>query len=34
MCQWGAIGQSKLGIDYLNILNHYFPGTKIKSNYD
>lgn len=34
MCQWGAIGQSKLGIDYLDILNHYFPGTKIKNNYD
>lgn len=31
MCQWGAIGQSKLGVDYLNILSHYFPGTKIKT---
>lgn len=28
-CQWGAIGQSKKGIDYQTILNHYFPGTKI-----
>ena len=27
MCQWGAIGQSRLGIDYKNILEHYFPGT-------
>ena len=34
MCQWGAIGQSKLGVDYLNILSHYFPGTKIKNSYD
>ncbi|HEX9253288.1 MAG TPA: SpoIID/LytB domain-containing protein, partial [Ignavibacteriaceae bacterium] len=33
-CQWGAIGQSKMGIDYKEILNHYFPGTKIKSIYD
>lgn len=31
LCQWGAIGQSKQGIDYRQILNHYFPGTKIKS---
>ncbi len=28
-CQWGAIGQSKQGIDYQTILNHYFPGTQI-----
>lgn len=27
MCQWGAIGQSRLGIDYKNILEHYFTGT-------
>ncbi|MGB5849786.1 MAG: SpoIID/LytB domain-containing protein [Ignavibacteriaceae bacterium] len=27
LCQWGAIGQSKLGIDYKNILEHYYPGT-------
>jgi stage II sporulation protein D len=27
LCQWGAIGQSKLGINYKNILEHYFPGT-------
>ncbi len=34
LCQWGAIGQSRIGINYKNILNHYFPGTKIKSIYD
>ena len=34
LCQWGAIGQSKKGIDYKEILNHYFPGTDIKSIYD
>lgn len=34
LCQWGAIGQSKMGIDYLSILNHYFPGTKVISYYD
>jgi len=34
MCQWGTIGQSKLGINYLKILNHYFPGTTITNIYD
>jgi len=34
MCQWGAIGQSKEGIDYLTILSHYFPGTNIKEYND
>ena len=34
LCQWGAIGQSKKGIDYRNILNHYFLGTTLKSIYD
>jgi len=34
LCQWGAIGQSKKGIDYKEILNHYFPETIIKSIYD
>ena len=27
LCQWGAIGQSKQGITYDQILEHYFPGT-------
>lgn len=34
LCQWGAIGQSKKGITFDEILNHYFPGTKIKKYYD
>jgi stage II sporulation protein D len=34
LCQWGAIGQSKEGIHYAEILNHYFPGTSIKNLYD
>ena len=34
LCQWGAIGQSKKGIGYKEILNHYFPGTTIKNLYD
>jgi stage II sporulation protein D len=34
MCQWGTIGQSRAGVDYLEILNHYFPGTNIKKRND
>ena len=34
LCQWGAIGQSQKGIDYLSILDHYFPGTKVINYYD
>lgn len=30
LCQWGAIGQSRLGKSYKEILSHYFPGTDIK----
>ncbi len=33
-CQWGAIGQSKQGINYKTILNHYFPGIQIEKIYD
>ncbi len=29
LCQWGAIGQSRAGKSYKEILSHYFPGTKI-----
>lgn len=29
LCQWGAIGQSKQGIDFKTILEHYFPGTTL-----
>ena len=28
-CQWGAIGRSKAGQNYTEILNHYFPGTTL-----
>ncbi len=34
LCQWGAIGQSRNGIDYKKILTHYFSGTVIKNIYD
>ncbi|MGD8306786.1 MAG: SpoIID/LytB domain-containing protein [Ignavibacteria bacterium] len=29
LCQWGAIGQSRSGIGYTQILEHYYPGTEI-----
>jgi len=30
MCQWGANGQAKAGRGYKEILNFYFPGTRLK----
>ncbi len=33
MCQWGALGMSKLGYSYSQILSHYYPGTVIKKVY-
>ena len=33
MCQWGAIGRARAGQDYHEILNTYFPGTKIERLY-
>ncbi len=30
LCQWGAIAQSKRGVNYKKILEFYFPGTKIE----
>lgn len=33
MCQWGAIGMSRKGYDYKQILSHYYPGTTIKKIY-
>lgn len=30
LCQWGAIGQSRQGINFKQILNHYFPGTNLR----
>lgn len=29
MCQWGAIGRSRAGIDARAILRHYYPGTVV-----
>jgi len=29
LCQWGAIGQSRAGKNFREILFHFFPGTKI-----
>ena len=33
MCQWGALGMSRLGYGYLQILSHYYPGTEVKKVY-
>ena len=33
MCQWGALGMSRLGYSYLQILSHYYPGTVVKKVY-
>lgn len=33
MCQWGAIGMSRLGYNYLQILSHYYPSTEVKKVY-
>lgn len=29
MCQWGAIGRSRAGLDARTILRHYYPGTVV-----
>ncbi len=34
LCQWGAINLSRHGKSYKDILNFYFPGTKIMRYYD
>ena len=34
LCQWGAIGQSRQGRSYKQILAHYFPGTETGKIYD
>jgi stage II sporulation protein D len=34
LCQWGAINLSRLGKDFVYILSHYYPGTKILRFYD
>ncbi len=33
MCQWGALGMSRLGYTYAQILEHYYPGTVIEKVY-
>lgn len=33
MCQWGAIGMSRKGLQYYHILNKYFPGTVLAKGY-
>jgi stage II sporulation protein D len=30
LCQWGAYGMSRKGYKFLQILEHYYPGSKIK----
>jgi len=34
LCQWGALGLSKNGMDYKDILEHYFPSTSIQVRND
>ncbi|MDR3610291.1 MAG: SpoIID/LytB domain-containing protein [Ignavibacteriaceae bacterium] len=34
LCQWGAINLSRMGKDFVYILSHYYPGTKILRYYD
>jgi stage II sporulation protein D len=34
LCQWGAINMSRLDKDFVYILSHYYPGTKILRFYD
>lgn len=29
MCQWGAIGRARAGLDFRSILNAYYPGTSL-----
>ena len=33
MCQWGAIGRSRAGTSYQEILAAYFPGTQVTRTY-
>lgn len=33
MCQWGALGMSRLGYSFKQILAHYYPGTVIDKVY-
>jgi len=29
MCQWGAMGMARAGIDYRTILDHYYKSTRL-----
>ena len=33
MCQWGAMGRSRAGFTYREIVSAYFPGTLIGRTY-
>lgn len=33
MCQWGALGRSRAGFSYQEILSAYFPGTEVVRTY-
>jgi stage II sporulation protein D len=33
MCQWGAYGMSRAGKDAVAILEHYFPGARVRRLY-
>lgn len=33
MCQWGAIGRARDGQGYVEILDHYYPGTELRDAY-
>jgi stage II sporulation protein D len=33
MCQWGAMGRSRAGFSYRDILSAYFPGTQVGHTY-
>ena len=33
LCQWGAQGMDRKGIDYKEILEHYYPGASLEALY-
>ena len=33
LCQWGAQGMDRKGMDYKDILNHYYPGSQLEALY-
>ena len=30
MCQWGAMGMARAGMDYREILGHYYKSTRLE----